>query len=454
MSLEYALINDTNWQSQADWQTPDTPFMSFEFWQALSDTGAIGEPAGWLPIFILIHRVADDADSTDDAPESKVEKTRQPVAVMPVFIKGHHRGEFVFDHAWAEAYARYGLDYYPRLVTSVPYTPITGQRLWLAEGEVLNEKIIKTAVAGIDDIAQQVGASSWHGLFVTPELASIATTSMPTEIDVERAIAAQESGVESAAIDMPILERQGCQFLWQNKNLMNDSKPFADFEAFLTTLKAKKRKTIRAERRKVAEQGITCHRICGEAISEADWKAFYHCYVMTYAVRGQQPYLSIDFFMALAASMPEHIMLAQAQDANGDIIASSLFLYDTPDSVNVDGDKADGDNNATLYGRYWGALGEYDSLHFELCYYQGIEFAIEQGLMFFDPGTQGEHKLVRGFIPTTTHSLHRIYDPRFVPAIGDFCTKDRMYMAQYRQQAFEALPFNADNMPDFESSDS
>ena len=434
MSLEYALINDTSWQSQTAWQTPDTPFMSFAFWQALADTGAIGEQAGWLPIFILVHRVDDDAEDA----------ALQPVAVMPVFIKGHHRGEFVFDHSWAEAYARYGLDYYPRLVTSVPYTPITGQRLWLAKGERLNEDIFKTAIAGIDDIAQQVGASSWHGLFVTPNLASIATTSMPTEIDIERAIAAQESGVESAPIEMPIFERQGCQFLWQNKDLLNSSQPFADFDAFLMTLKAKKRKTIRAERRKVAEQGISCQRKIGDDISDADWKAFYHCYVMTYAVRGQQPYLTIDFFMALAASMSEHIMLAQAFDASGEIIASSLFLYDIPNSGSVD-------NNATLYGRYWGALGEYDSLHFELCYYQGIEFAIEQGLASFDPGTQGEHKLVRGFIPTTTHSLHRIYDPRFVPAIGDFCARDRMHMAQYRKQAHEALPFNADNMPAFDT---
>lgn len=445
MSLEYALINDTSWQSQTAWQTPDTPFMSFTFWQALADTGAIGERAGWLPIFILVHRVDDEAEDA----------ALQPVAVMPVFIKGHHRGEFVFDHSWAEAYARYGLDYYPRLVTSVPYTPITGQRLWLAKGERLNEDIFKTAIAGIDDIAQQVGASSWHGLFVTPNLAYIATTSMPTEIDIECALAAQESGVESAPIEMPIFERQGCQFLWQNKDLLNNSQPFADFDAFLMTLKAKKRKTIRAERRKVAEQGITCQRKIGDAISDADWKAFYHCYVMTYAVRGQQPYLTIDFFMALAASMPEHIMLAQALDASGEIIASSLFLYDTPvsnsDNDSIDGDANDVDNNATLYGRYWGALGEYDSLHFELCYYQGIEFAIEQGLASFDPGTQGEHKLVRGFIPTTTHSLHRIYDPRFVPAIGDFCARDRMHMAQYRKQAHEALPFNADNMPAFDT---
>ncbi len=455
MNLKYALMNDTSWQGQTDWQTPDTPFMSFAFWQALIDTGAIGEQAGWLPIFILVYRAEDGSIDHGENSEKNTAASQaaltiskaaptitHPIAVLPVFIKGHHRGEFVFDHAWAEAYARYGVDYYPRLVTSVPYTPITGQRFWWAKGETLTGNIVKTAIAGIDDVAQQVGASSWHGLFVTPELAAMATTSMPTDIGIEHAIAAQDNELESAPIDMPILERQGCQFLWQNKDLLNDSQPFADFEAFLLTLKAKKRKTIRAERRKVAEQAITCQRKCGDAITDEDWNAFYHCYVMTYAVRGQQPYLTIEFFKALAATLPTHLMLAQALDASGEIIASSLFLYDNPTSDSV------GDT-ATLYGRYWGALGEYDSLHFELCYYQGLEFAIEQGLTSFDPGTQGEHKLVRGFIPTITHSIHRIYDPRFVPAIRDFCTKDRLYMAQYRQQAFAALPFNADNMPDF-----
>ena len=452
MTLQYALLSDTSWQSQAQWQTPDTPFMSFAFWQALSDTGAIGERAGWLPIYVLVHRIDDTQNQAAVASQAPTASDiTYPVAVMPVFIKGHHQGEFVFDHSWAQAYAQYGLDYYPRLVTSVPYTPITGQRLWLAEGESLNADIIKTAIAGVDDVAQQVGASGWHGLFVTEELSSLAINSMPTEIDIEKALATQENELTSkpvgtpiaTPIETPILERQGCQFLWQNKNLSQDSQLFADFEGFLATLKAKKRKTIRAERRKVGEQGISCQRKCGNDITDEDWQAFYHCYVMTYAVRGQKPYLTLDFFMALADSMPEHIMLAQAMDVDGEIIASSLFLYDKVDSDNVD-------DNATLYGRYWGALGEYDSLHFELCYYQGLEFAIEQGLRYFDPGTQGEHKLVRGFIPTTTHSIHRIYDARFVPAISDFCAKDRLHMAQYRQQAFEALPFNADNMPDFD----
>ena len=450
MNLQYALLSDSSWQHLTNWQTPDTPFMSFEFWQALSDTGAIGEKAGWLPIYILIHRSNDmDNDATEKALSSaklsssklSTEQIGQPIAVMPVFIKGHHQGEFVFDHAWAQAYAQYGLDYYPRLVTSAPYTPVTGERLWLAEGEALNADILKAAIAGVDDIAQQVGASGWHGLFVTSEMAAIAHAALPTDIDIKMAFNRQANGDEAKPIELPILERQGCQFLWQNKNIGQNNEQFADFEAFLATLRAKKRKTIRAERRKVAEQGIICQRKCGAAITEEDWQTFYHCYVMTYAVRGQQPYLTLDFFKKLAASMPEHLMLAQAFDTNDDIIASSLFLYDKPES-----------KNATLYGRYWGALGEYDSLHFELCYYQGIEFAIEQGLTYFDPGTQGEHKLIRGFIPTKTHSLHRIYDGRFVPAISDFCAKDRMHMAQYREQAFEALPFNIDNMPTFDST--
>lgn len=459
MSLQYALVGDMSWQNRADWQSPDTPFMSFAFWQALQDTGAIGEGAGWLPIFVLVYRskivdkdVKADTNIEIDASDitgikSNDEKILQPVAVMPVFVKGHHRGEFVFDYAWAEAYARYGIDYYPRLVTSSPYTPITGQRIWLAADERLNAEMLQVIMAGVDDIAQQVGASSWHGLFVTPELAALAA-SIQSEIDNSHDVNQNASHTENEEGDIlshsgfntPILERQGCQFLWQNKSLTENGKPFSDFDDFLMTLKAKKRKTIRAERRKVAEQGIHCVRKCGDDITDADWKAFYHCYVMTYAVRGQQPYLTADFFMSLAQSMPEHIMLAQALDSDDEIIASSLFLYDVPDNTNAN-------RATTLYGRYWGALGEYDSLHFELCYYQGVEFAIEQGLTYFDPGTQGEHKLIRGFIPTKTHSLHRIYDARFIPAIANFCREDRLRMAQYRAQAHEALPFNNDNMP-------
>ena len=418
MTYSYSITQDLQWQNEAKWQVTDTPFMSFAYWQALIDSEAIGQASGWIPLYLQIYR---------QPVEAKINGEQSPtlIAVMPLFIKGHHQGEYVFDHAWAEAYARYGVDYYPRLVTSVPYTPVMGQRLWLAEGETIAPAIWQTALAAVDDVAQQVGASSWHGLFIEAEQVEVAKQ------------------LPSPLFDHQLLERQGCQFLWQNQKLTDldpqgNPKPFADFDDFLSTLTAKKRKNIRAERKKVAKQNLSCRIKTGEAITAEDWDVFYQCYAMTYAVRGRHPYLTPEFFEQIADTMPEHIMLAQAIDENEQVVASSLFFYDDPNQ-----------DNSTLYGRYWGALEEYDSLHFELCYYQGIEFAIDKGLHYFDPGTQGEHKLIRGFIPQKTHSLHRVYDPRFEPAIANFCQQDRDYMQQYRQQAHDALPFNIENMPHF-----
>ena len=214
MTYSYALTQDTDWQNQTAWQVPDTPFMSFAFWQALSDTQAIGGDSGWLPIFITVYQNSEQPESAN------------LVAVMPLFVKGHHRGEFVFDHAWAEAYARYGVDYYPRLVTSIPYTPITGQRLWLAEGIALSADILIAALAGVDDIAAQVKASSWHGLFVSEEMAKIATSPAMMR-DIEPVLLAAATDMNESIIEQQLFERQGCQFLWQNQNLINEGKPFA-----------------------------------------------------------------------------------------------------------------------------------------------------------------------------------------------------------------------------------
>lgn len=418
MTYSYSITQDLQWQNEAKWQVTDTPFMSFAYWQALIDSEAIGQASGWIPLYLQIYRQPVQAKINGEQPPTLI-------AVMPLFIKGHHQGEYVFDHAWAEAYARYGVDYYPRLVTSVPYTPVMGQRLWLAEGETMAPAIWQTAVAAVDDVAQQVGASSWHGLFIDAEQVKFAKQ-LPNPL-----------------FDHQLLERQGCQFLWQNQKLTDidpqgNPKPFADFDDFLSTLTAKKRKNIRAERKKIAKQNLSCRIKTREAITAEDWDLFYQCYAMTYAVRGRHPYLTPEFFEQIADTMPEQIMLAQAIDESEQVVASSLFFYDDPNQ-----------DNSTLYGRYWGALEEYDSLHFELCYYQGIKFAIDKGLHYFDPGTQGEHKLIRGFIPQKTHSLHRVYDPRFEPAIANFCEQDRDYMQQYRQQAHDALPFNIENMPHF-----
>lgn len=448
-SYTYGITQDLAWQNEGSWQTPDTPFMSFAYWQALIDSKAIGEESGWIPLYLQIYKQSMDSQGAEEA-------STDLIAVMPLFIKGHHQGEYVFDHAWAEAYARYGEDYYPRLVTSVPYTPVTGERLWLVEGENLNPSIWQAAIAAVDNVAKQVGASSWHSLFMKQEQVVV---SHPLEDSIP---------INGPLLGHRLLERQGCQFLWHNQKLSeaikNDSsnqtslhqnnltqarpeqinpiqanpQQFVDFDDFLSTLTAKKRKNIRAERRKIAKQKLSCRIKTGNEIDADDWVVFYQCYAMTYAVRGRHPYLTPDFFQQIAKTMSENLMLAQAVDENDQVVASSLFFYDDPKQA-----------NATLYGRYWGALDDYDSLHFELCYYQGIEFAIEKGLHYFDPGTQGEHKLIRGFVPHKTHSLHRIYDPRFEPAIADFCQQDRQYMQQYRQQAHEALPFNIDNMPSF-----
>lgn len=385
-NYDYEFSVELDWQHHNNWQTPDTPFMQFAFWQALQDSEAIGAEAGWLPIYILVKNKAN-AD--------------QLCAVMPVFIKDHHQGEYVFDYAWAEAYERYRRDYYPRLVTSVPFTPVTGERVWLVAGQALDQTLWQTIQQAIDALAVKTQASSWHGLFMQKSMLTLGQSA-------------------------PDTYRVGCQFMWHNHPTGGEK--FANFDDFLAILTAKKRKSIRVERQKVAQQGLNCQVKLGDDITDEDWQIFYQCYAMTYLVRGRQPYLSLAFFLQIGQHMANNLMLAQATDTTGEIVASSLFFYD----------------KTTLYGRYWGCLAEYDSLHFELCYYQGIEFAIHRGLQYFDPGTQGEHKLIRGFIPMLTYSLHKIYDQGFVPAIQRFCQQERQAVLAYYEDVLQAVPFNQD----------
>ena len=356
------------------WQCQQ-PFLQRAFWQALQDHQAIGAGSTWPVRFLL------------------VETAGQTQAMLPVFIKRHNRGEYVFDHAWAEAYARYGLDYYPRLVTSVPFTPVVGERVWLAEGVMLTS-VWPTLWQGVQQLAAQTQASSWHGLFVTD-----------TQRDVLRS-------------SSPLAERVGCQFLWQDHH-------YRDFSGFLARLTAKRRKSIKVERQKVAAQGIGCVWKQGREITAQDWQQFYACYAMTYRVRGQTPYLSLGFFQQLGHTMPDALALVQAIDAQEQGVASALFFQD----------------EQTLYGRYWGALAEVDCLHFEVCYYQGIEYALRRGLRYFDPGTQGEHKLIRGFAPVKTHSLHWLAEPAFMQAIEDFVAREAVQVEHYYQATGEALPF-------------
>ncbi len=353
---------------------PAQPFLQFEFWQAL-EQHALGQQTGWVISHVVI------------------EQAEQPVAWMPLFIKSHHRGEYVFDHAWADAYARHGLNYYPRLVSSVPFTPVTGERILLAQGHELAQvwPVIFTA---IEYLTAQYHASSWHALFIDQSLLTFFKTQMPQ-----------------------LAIRQHCQFLWSNQH-------YSDFEDFLAALTAKKRKSIKVERQRLAEQQVDCQWIEGSNITQADIEFFYQCYANTYYVRGQRPYLNEAFFWQLVQSMPQHLLLVKASQ-NNKSVAAALFFKD----------------KHTLYGRYWGALEQINCLHFEVCYYQGIEYAINQQLQFFDPGTQGEHKLIRGFAPVYTYSAHWLAQPDFMQAVQNFCQQEKGHVQAYYAAALASTPF-------------
>jgi predicted N-acyltransferase len=364
------------------WLSQSTPFMQREFWLALEDSGAVGAQVGWFGQHLIVYL------------------DQLAIAALPLFVKNHNRGEYVFDHAWAQAYARHGLDYNPRLVTSAPFTPVTGSRVLLAENVVLAD-VLPTLLKGIQALIKKFGASSWHGLFLDDNF-----------------VQAYQDARLANPKTLNLAERINVQFLWENKN-------YIDFSGFLNVLTAKRRKSIRVERDKVAAQGMSCNWREGTEISDAEWQFFYLCYQNTYHIRGQKPYLSLEFFTQLGAKMPDALALVIAQDANQKPIASALFFKD----------------EHTLYGRYWGAVRDVDSLHFEVCYYQGIEYAIQHRLRWFDPGTQGEHKLIRGFAPVYTHSMHWLVEPAFMDAVTDFTIRERVGVEAYFEESMSCLPY-------------
>ena len=346
----------------------DYPFLQPAFLRALEDTGAVSPATGWQPLFDL-------NNSLDNKP------------LLPLYLKHHSQGEYVFDHGWAQGYARAGLEYYPKLISAIPYTPVPGPR-WRGFASDPAEAIFEQVLARVEE----QGASGWHLLF------------------------ADQPSIDALA-SLPLIERQACHFRWFNRG-------YTDFDDFLAALMSRKRKNLRRERARVADQGVRVSRACGTAISPLWWQHFYRCYALTYLRRGQRPYLSAAFFEQLAANMPEHLLMVVAEQ-DGELLAAALYLFDSE----------------RLYGRYWGTLRDLDGLHFELCYYQGIEFAIAQGLREFDPGVQGEHKLLRGFEPVITRSLHWLSDNRFRQAVADFCAQEARAVANYRDEALGFLPY-------------
>ncbi len=314
------------------------------------------------------------------------------VAAMPCFIKTHSYGEYVFDWSWAEAYQRHGLRYYPKLVCSVPYTPATGPRLGLGEGLEFAD-ISGVINDAMNSLASQIGASCCQLLFPVKCLSD----------DWQR---------------LGWTQRVDAQYHWFNRD-------YASMDDFLARFASRKRKNFKKERAKVQQQGIVLRVVEGKDIGAELWHRFYQFYHSTYLKRAQSPgYLNQEFFYRLGETIADQLVMFTASK-DGDVIAAALCFK----------------SDDTLFGRYWGCAGEYEFLHFETCYYQGIEYCIKNKLQKFDPGAQGEHKIQRGFEPVLTYSNHRIFHPAFNEAITQFIQEETLHIQQYIEQAREGLPF-------------
>jgi uncharacterized protein len=351
------------------------PFLRHEFLLALEQSGCTTPRTGWSPE----HLIVEDAKG-------------RLLGALPLFRKAHSRGEFVFDFSWANAYAQHGLRYYPKLLSAIPFTPVSGPRL-LVNSAADARTVAAVLVRAAAEHARSERLSSWHVLF-------------PCDGDLETL---NEAG---------LIQRRDCQFHWFNRG-------YASFDAFLATFTAEKRKKARRERRRVAEAGIEFDTRLGGEMDDALWRTVYEFYADTFYRHGHEPYLNLKFFKLIAASMPEQLMLKIARHG-GRPIAIAIFFV---------GEQA-------LYGRYWGAGGNYHSLHFETCYYQGIEYCIEKKLQRFEPGTQGEHKVPRGFVPTLTSSTHYITDERFAAAIKDFAIREARGVDSYAAAVNEHVPYH------------
>jgi len=364
-------IGQARWDGLVAQQAHPTPFLSYAFLHALHESGSAAPDTGWQPQYLLLF------DGEELA------------AALPLYVKGHSYGEYVFDWAWADAYGRNGLDYYPKLLSAIPFTPVAGSRL-LARDEAARAALIDVLKA--TQAATEV--SSTHVLF-------------PPE---DEALALQGAG---------FLLRSGVQFHWLNNG-------YADFDAFLATLEQKKRKNIRAERRKVRDAGVTLRRVRGVDATREDWVLFNRCYRNTYREHHSTPYLNLDFFLHIGRAMPENILLVIAE-REGRAVAASLVIHDT----------------STLYGRYWGALEHVPCLHFEVAYYQPLEFCIEQSIATFEGGAQGEHKMARGFLPTRTWSAHWLAHASFASAVEHFLAREAGGIDDYMDELNERNPFRA-----------
>ncbi len=369
IATSLADIAPTEW----DRLTDGNPTLRHAWLQSMIDADCTTAATGWMPHFIVLTR--------------EVSGRSRLAGAVPLYMKSHSYGEYVFDWAWADAYQRAGLAYYPKLVSAVPFTPCTGTRL-LAETD--HDRLL--LLAAMQDIAQQSGVSSLHVLF---------GNALDQELLIERGF----------------LARSSVQFHWRNA-------AYQSFDDFLSRMSHDKRKRIKQERRRVSDAGVTLHRIRGSAVEAHDWDFFAQCYSATYRAHRSTPYLNRAFFGLIGERMPENLLMVIAERDGVPIAASLNLLSDT-----------------TLYGRYWGALEFVPGLHFEVCYYQTIEYCIEQGLQVIEGGAQGEHKLARGFVPVSCSSAHWIKDARFASAVSDFLAREDAGVEHYIDELNEHQPY-------------
>lgn len=349
----------------------DYPFLRHEFLSALEESGSVGGDTGWQPLHLSI------------------ERDGRLVCVMPLYAKSHSWGEYVFDWAWADAWQRYGLDYYPKLLTAIPFTPATGPRFGT---ELPIPETVALLSQTVRQLCNRFEMSGWHGLFV-------------------------DADVRLSFVDQGLMSRLGTQYHWFNRG-------YTSFEDYLAHFSSRKRKSVRKERQKIQNQEVHLEILEGGQILDDHLDLFYQFYQRTYRKRGQRGYLSAEFFKLLHQNLPDQLVLVLAYHENR-AVAGALSLK----------------SSTCLYGRYWGCLEKFDSLHFEACYYQGIEYCIERGLQRFDPGAQGEHKIQRGFEPIETWSVHWIEETGFRPAIGRYLDEEASMMREQIAALSDSLPF-------------
>ena len=409
-SLDYVIrehaspleVNATAWNALLALQSHPSPFMRHEYLVAMHQSGSASPATGWTPRFITLW--------LGDALQ----------AACPLYLKDHSYGEFVFDHSWANAYQQHGLPYYPKALIAPPFTPVPGSRL-LARDADSRHILLKAVIAW----CEKENLSSLHLLFCSDE-------------DVETCKAEA------------LMLRHTVQFHWTNQPT-----PYADFDAFLATMAQDKRKKIRAERRKVAEAGVTFRWSLGADISDADWDFFYRCYERTYWEHGNAPYLSRDFFKQMQTTMPENWLLFTAE-REGTPIATSLVAVqaiNTPaiginytkneqfsENLEKISPKTAKNSEKIAYGRYWGALERVDCLHFEACYYQPIEWCINHGYQRFEGGAQGEHKMARALLPIKATSAHWLAHPAFSEAVQRFLDREGHGIENYMEDLGRRSP--------------